>query len=119
MAKFDYAKTVITVQGLLNKFGTTQTVVKTTNGTYDPVAGTFSTSSTTTETADGVLVGIGDDFLDNSLVKRSDSKLLILDISEPQVGDIYTVNGKDYKYITHDTVNPAGTLCLFKIVLRI
>lgn len=119
MAKFDYQKTLATVNRLLNKFGDIQSVTKVTKGAYDPVTETFASSTPITEKADGVLVGIGDDFLDNSLVKRSDSKLLIVAISEPQVGDVYTVNGKSYNYIAHDTVDPAGTICLYKIALRI
>lgn len=119
MAKFDYNRVQTTVRSLLNKFGTIQTVTRTTKGTYDPVTETFSSETVVTETADGVLVGIDDSFKDNSLVKQSDSMLLVLDISEPQADDVFTVNGKDYKYIVHKTISPIGTVCLYKVVLRV
>ena len=136
MAKKDYSKTQATVRRLLNKFGNTQTVTRSYSADewtreYDPVTEEFvwtnnSTGATQTtepedqiETADGVLVDIEDSMLSDSLIKKSDSMLLILDISEPRVGDTYTVNGKKYEYITHMTVNPAGTTCLYKIVLRL
>jgi len=136
VARKNYADTVLLVQGLLSKFGTSQIVTRSYSAevwvrSYNPVTEAFTWTNNSTgavqttqptdqvEIADGVLVGIGDSFLDNSLVRRSDSMLLILDISEPRVGDVYTVNGKDYGYITHETVNPAGTACLYKIVLRV
>lgn len=121
MAKKDYAKTQALVRKLLNKFGDIQLVEKKSANasTYDPVTETFTGNTITTEQADGVLIGIDDSFLSNTLVKASDSMLLVIDFSEPKAGDVYTVNGKEYSYIAHKTVNPAGVVCLYKIALRL
>ena len=134
--KFDYSKTLTLVQKLLYKFGTTQTVTRsfsssTWTRSYNPVTEVFTWTNTSTgatqttepsdvtETADGVLVRIGENLLKNTLVKQSDSMLIIVDISEPQVGDLFTVNGKTYEYITHTSVSPANINVLYKIALRI
>jgi len=136
MAKYDYNKIFATAQRLISKFGNPVTMTRMYslgNWTkdYNPVSEGFTWTNTSTgavqsvepedatTVADGILVGISDTLLDNSLVRKSDSELLILNINDPQVGDIFTVNGRYYKYIAHETVNPAGITVLYKIALRI
>jgi hypothetical protein len=136
MATFDYQTTLATAKRLLLKFGNPVKLTRAFDESlwdreYDPVTETFiwrntisgqtqSTEPSDTEYTDnGVLVGISDSLLENSLVNKSDSELLIVDIPEPQVDDVFIVNGKSYKYIAHESINPAGTVLLYKIALRI
>jgi len=136
MDKFDYQKTLATAVQLLNKFGSVvfkQSAYDTSlwEKEYDPVTGSFTWTNIASgaeqtvepeddiEEADGVVVvNISDELLENSLVKRSDRELLIIGIKEPVAGDTFTVNNVKYKYIAHDTVNPAGTALLYKIAVR-
>jgi hypothetical protein len=136
MAKFNYQKTLATSQRLINKFGNPITMTRAYNASqwdrvYDPVTESFTWTNTTTGAsqstepadevtiADGALVGIDEELLENSLVKKSDSKLLVVGIDEPQVGDTFIVNGKVYAYIAHISINPAGVNVLYKVALRI
>lgn len=136
MAKFNYDNTVAVSTTLIEKFGNPITQTRgydeaVWSRQYIPSTESFvwtnSSTGATQETepsddvniANGVLVGIEDSLLSNSLIKKSDSMLLTIGIDEPQVGDVFRVSGKDYNYVTHITVNPAGTVCLFKIVLRV
>lgn len=135
MATFDYQKTLNTSKRLIDKFGNPVTLTRDYDKTvwdreYDGATGGFTwtnniTGATqTTEPDDevyidnGVLVGISDALLENSLVKKSDSELLIVEIPEPRVDDKFLVNNIEYKYIAHMVVNPAGTVLLYKIALR-
>jgi len=136
MAAFDYIGLLVTAQGLIADFGGTITLTRSYDKTlwiesYDPVTGTKTweyiptgaTQSTEPDdaeySADGVLVNIEEKFIDNSLVNVSDSELLVIGIPVPAEDDIFLVNGKSYKYVTHGVVNPAGTIMLYKVILRI
>ena len=136
MAKFDYAKTLATSIRLINKFGNPVTMTRSYDSSlwtrsYDPVTESFTWTNIASDTsqstepedaltiADGALVGISEELLNNTLVRKSDSELLIVEIDEPQVGDTFLVNGKTYNYVAHETVNSAGTVVLYKIGVRV
>ena len=136
MAKFNYAKTLATSIRLITKFGNPITMTRPYsasewNRVYDAVTETFTWTNIAsgavqsvepedvTTVADGALVGISEELLANSIIKQSDSEILIVEIDEPQVGDTFLVNGKTYAFIANIPVNPAGTNVLYKIALRI
>jgi hypothetical protein len=136
MAKFDYNATLNTSIELITEFGNTVTRTRSYDESlwtkaYDPSTDSFTWTNIETDTPQstepddevttfqGVLVGIEDSLLSNSLIKLGDSMLLAVETDEPKVGDVFTVNSRNYNYITHETINPAGTVCLYKIVLRI
>jgi len=66
-----------------------------------------------------VVTNYEDKLIDNTFIKRGDKRLLTITIPSPQTGDIFTVNGINYNYVSHDTVSPASEDVLYKIQVRV
>ena len=127
-----------TVIPLIREFG--QTVTRTRDGSagtivkeFIPVEGRYQyrdtasgtithtppASSISTATGNAVVTEFEDRLIDESLVKQGDKLLITIDLGLPQTGDIYTVQGIDYNYVTHETISPGGTDVLYKIQIRV
>ena len=71
-----YAGLVKTAQALLAKFGAERTLTRTTQGPFDPLLGTY-TSTTVDHKLNGVQVGINDSWRGKFVIEQGDSVFLL------------------------------------------
>lgn len=57
--------------------------------------------------------------VDGTNIKVGDRRLLVLNIPEPAIGEILTVDGTDYSVVRSDKVAPGPTTLFFRIQVRI
>ena len=109
-----YAGLVKTAQALLAKFGTERTLTRTTQGAFDPMTGTY-TSTTTDYKLNGVQVGITESWRGKFVIQEGDSiYLLEAGVVEPQAGD--KIEGMSV--VAVETVKPADVAVLYKVQVR-
>ena len=117
-----YAGLVKTAQALIAKFGTARTLARTTQGAFDPLTGTYA-STTTDHTVNGVEVNINFGWgsgrvgsLDYKFnIETGDGILLVAaGVIEPQAGD--SIDGQTV--VAVETVKPADVAVLYKVQVR-
>ena len=109
-----YAGLVKTAQALIAKFGTERTLTRTTQGAFDPLTGTYA-STTADHKLNGVQVGINDSWRGKFVIETGDSVfLLAAGVIEPQAGD--KVDGQTV--VAVETVKPADVAVLYKVQVR-
>ncbi len=131
MSTYDYSSIYDRAKELITKYGGTFQI-KTLDGekTYDPASqSNVYTSSDGTESTEptyvytdglGVLTSYSDDEVDNENIKKSDKKILAIDITEPESDDVIVIGTKEYQYISHEAVQPnMEDTILYKIQVRI
>ena len=109
-----YAGLVKTAQALLAKFGTERTLSRTTQGPFDPLLGTYA-STTADHNLSGVQVGITEAWRGKFTIEAGDSVfLLAAGVIEPQAGD--SIDGQTV--VAVETVKPADVAVLYKAQVR-
>jgi hypothetical protein len=107
MAKFDYSKSKLLADRLLDQFGVTRTFTRETTSSFDPSTGT-NTTSTESFTASVVWLAFNRDEVDGSTILESDARLLIS--GEVKVGDEVTRDGTTWRIVATNPLYPADTL---------
>ena len=107
---------------LINQFGKTVTLSKVTQGTYDPVSGTYSSGCTTDHT---VKVSPPESYdqadIDGSLVQRDDFEVQLAALGAPaipEIGDTITMDGESYSIITAPPVYSGELIAVYKLQCR-
>jgi len=113
MQKFDYSGMARTATRLINKFG--KAILKRTiTNSGDP----WSPTQVNVDTSiDGVVVAYGLNEIDGTLILSSDKKLLttsLVDIADKIVDGAIT-----YSVISVLVIEPASTVLLYKVQLRV
>ena len=109
-----YAGLVKTAQALIAKFGTERTLTRTAQGAFDPLTGTY-TSTTTDYALNGVQVGINEAWKGKFVVEVGDSVFLVeAGIVVPEVGD--KIEGMNV--VAVEPVKPADVAILYKLQAR-
>lgn len=117
MTAFDYANTAATATRLLQRFGASATIKRTTTGEYDPETGT--TPVTVTELATTAAVFAYDQkYIDGTLVLQGDQRAYLAPAQQPKQGDRLTWQGKDFEMVAVKPVSPAGVPVLYEAQLR-
>lgn len=118
MSKFDYDAMQATASRLLDKFGSQTTVRVVTGKTYNPATGS-NDKTYTNATGNGVTVNFRNSEIDGDLVRSSDIKLIIENLTtEPVVDSEVTVRGGVYRVMDVMPLNPAGTNLIYTLQLR-
>lgn len=108
---------------LLTEFGRDITRIAYTPGTYDPATGlsTPTTSSTTRKGAafDFNTLSSGTQFVRGTLVEVGDKQLLVDAAAAINIEDKFTVGSITYQIISVGEVNPAGTVVLYDLHVRV
>ena len=115
----NYVKSRATALKMLTKFGQDVTRTIRTKGTYDPALGK-NTVTETTETRKGALLtfGRGEQYFNGSLIEIKDKRLLLDGEGDLNQEDTITVSGTEYRIISIDELNPAGTRVFFDLQVR-
>lgn len=127
---FDYAAAAASALELIQEFGQSVTMTRTSAGTFDPGAGSISGATTQTQTvvvvslpASGGTVQAFDDRLRQELIAGrlrffymaptlADGSALTF---VPKPGDLLTFEGKKWELAGSTPLNPAGTPVLYNI----
>ena len=131
MSTYDYSSIYSKAVAAITKYGGSFSI-KRLNGTkeYDPVEQSYvyydSDGNVISEAVEDTIQGVGvltqytTDEVDGEAIKRSDKKLLAVEIPSPKSEDIFVIGGVKYQYISHDEIQPnmEDTL-LYKIQVRI
>lgn len=118
---FDYAASAATAAGLLDNFGQTVTLTRTTEPAYDPVTGVYTPGGTTTASAKAVLLPAGEDAgkqFGESGVIRVDDRKVIVDAAIDELTTITDAGGTVWRVVNAVELAPAGTMVLFKGFVR-
>jgi len=105
--------------------GQAMTLTRVSGGTYDPVAGSTTGSTTTTYTVYGITTNYNNLTLlashnrPDSLILAGDKQAIVnAGTVEPLPGDTLAASGVTWKVIAADAVDPAGTALLYKCQVR-
>lgn len=132
-SRYDYTNIYNTAVNLIFRFGSSEVhkyVDPNFSRVYSPANGGYVYSDGTTtydeppmlsESIEGVIVDFTEDERRDSSIKVGDKKLLTVEITKPQAGDVFTIGTTEYSYINHETIQPASTTepLLYKVQLRV
>lgn len=114
---FDYAHTAATATRLLQRFGATATIVRTTSGTYDPDTGTTMPTTANLATTAAVFA-YEQKYIDGTLILEGDQRAYCKPSVEPKQGDGFTWQGSAYTVVAVKPVSPAGVPVLYEAQIR-
>lgn len=115
---FDYAKIAATAARLIENFGQTISVTRTTGATIDPVTGAAVAGTDTVYSPKGILKKYPDDVIDGTRIETGDRELILDNTIEPDLSDKVTVQGEQWTIVNVTSVNPAGTAIVFFCQVR-
>lgn len=118
---FDYSASAATAAALLDNFGQTVTLTRTTEPAYDPITGAYTPGGTTTASAkaalfDYTLQESGAQFADGSVIRVGDKKILIqsgLAFAPDEMTTVTDASGVAWKIDNVRVLAPAGTPVLY------
>jgi hypothetical protein len=118
-----YDEMAVMALDMITEFGQSVTIRATTVGEYDPETGSAPTDSTKEQTAQGILLDFtGQEFQNNSLIKRGDKKLKIAAQGLEWIPDLLNkviIQGRTWSIVPPlKEVNPAGTPILYELQVR-
>lgn len=104
---------------IIDDFGQSIVITKTTTGSYDVETGTV-TSTSQIVSAKGVVFDYGERDVNGSTILRGDKRLYVQASSTNSLTthDTITFGGKEYAIINVKTTNPAGTNLVYDVQVR-
>lgn len=111
----NYAALAATAQRLITDNGQTVTVNRPARGAYDPAAG-FS-GSVTTYSCEIVMLDEPKKESPDSTKQNEEQLALCYSATLPLISDTCTINGKEYRFLSVKTVQPATTVVYYEIRL--
>lgn len=117
---FDYGSIQALGTELLTEYGSSVTHHSNTPGAYDVTTGA-SPVTVVNKAMQGVLFdfGAGQTSVGGTLVQAGDKRLLVDSSATVFVSDEFTVNSIRYRVIGRGEINPAGTVILYDLHLRV
>jgi len=114
-----YADMAATASELLAEFGTTATLVRPAVGTYNPAAGT-ATSTPASHAGRGAMFEYAQRDIDGTVIRQGDMRVyLAADLAvTPQTGDTLTIGGKTWKVMASRPLAPAGVTVIHDCQVR-
>jgi len=122
---YNYTPLQKTATDLITKFGQAVTFTRRSNSTYNPADGTFGSSSTSTYTAQLVMLDkpITEEGASSitgvtkSAMQEVEQEALCSSTTEPVIGDAAEVNGRNYRVTAVKRNQPASTVVFYEIRL--
>lgn len=100
--------------------GVAMTLVKTTNGTYNPATGLVANTTTSYDTF-GIIQLYNSFELENSLIQEDDQKLFVAiatGMPKPDNDDVIQILGVSWTVVNCKAVQPTGVAIAYKIQVR-
>lgn len=116
----------VLAQRLIREYGTAMTVTRVTSSTFSPTLGSYTSSTSTSFSVYGVIrvpqrrMWAGDRYYFGVLIESGDRELAVATPTTVtiEVGDIFKISGVDYRVVANLTVEPAGTVVMYKVLVR-
>lgn len=118
MTSFDYASMADTALALLERFGSTITLTRTTGSSTNPITGVETPGSDASVTTTGLLKPYPDRMVDGNRILASDRQLVLSNEQEPLPSDKPVVGGENWSIVDITTVSPAGTVVVYFCQVR-
>lgn len=115
---FDYAKIATTAARLLNNFGQTVSVTRTTGAAFDPITGTYTAGTEAVYSPKGVLRKYPDAVIDGTRIETNDRELILDNTIKPALSDEITLQGEKWTVINVASVDPAGVPLVYFCQVR-
>lgn len=103
---------------LLSEYGQSISVVRDVIGAYAVSTGTVTDSADTTYTGYGYTEDYNAYLIDNTVIKQQDVKLTFYSTTQPEVNDIFTVDGQGYTALNVQRVTAQGVNVVYIVQLR-
>lgn len=117
MASFNYPATAATATRLLERFGASCTLVRTTTGAYDPATGSNTVTTDSLPTTAAVFA-YDQKYIDGTLVLQGDQLAYCAPAVAPKQGDSFAWNSATFTVIAVKPISPAGIPVLFEAQIR-
>ena len=117
MSGFNYPATAATATRLLERFGASCTLVRTTTGAYDPATGQASVTTESLTTTAAVFA-YDQKYIEGTLILQGDQLAYCAPATEPKQGDSFVWAGVTHTVIAVKPTSPAGVPVLFEAQLR-
>ena len=114
---FNYANTAATALRLLQRFGASATIKRTTAGTYDPSTGTSAETVTSLATTAAVF-DYKQSYIDGTLILQGDRYAILSNENEPKQGDHFTWQGEDFDVVNVKPLAPSGVKVIYEVQIR-
>lgn len=125
----DYTAIAAKIKTGFERGGVSMTLRKTTPGTYDPAAGTYSGGSTTDYAVTGLIqsqtipqTGSSGQRFFNGILVQTDDQFVLLAASglavDPAPGDLLIITGVTYSIVTMIPIRPGGVDLMFRVLAR-
>lgn len=113
----NYLRMAATATRLITQNGKAITISRTTDGAYDPITGT-TTSTTTTNTSYAVQTEYASADIDGTLILLGDAKFMCIPGVEILKGDVLTCDTGVWRVINVKPKNPGGTVLDYEVQAR-
>jgi hypothetical protein len=117
VASFNYPATAATATRLLVRFGAACTLVRTTEGAYNPATGSNTVTVENLPTTAAVFA-YDQKYIDGTLILAGDQLAYCAPAVEPKQGDSFTWAGVPRTVIAVKPISPAGIPVLFEAQIR-
>lgn len=116
----DYAAIAKSAYAKIKAKGGAVGISRTTAGTYDPITGTETEATTTTDSTYALETSRQTDYFDQSALQVGDRVFLVpaYGINEPKPGDTFTKGGTGLNVVDVRTLTPADTPILYYVHAR-
>lgn len=118
---FNYASKATLADNKLDYFGQSVLITNKVKGVYDPATGTVP-QTITTQNGIAAIFDRGSKEIDGTIIEKGDKKMLLsaVDITKPQINDTVLVGSVSYTIKEPlIEINPAGTVVMYKLNLRV
>ncbi len=115
VAKFDYSRMRESAVRLIDRFGQMYTFTRQTGEQYDPATGT-TTSTSETFDFNSVWVDFSKDEVDGTVILNGDVRILVDGLLK--VDDRVVRNGKEWRIVNAEEINPGDTFLMTEAQAR-
>lgn len=114
-----YDEMAATAVELIAEFGMAMTLVRVTEGAYDPATSTQATTSAN-HTATGIKLDYRQSEIDGTMIRVGDQRVFLApDVAvTPRTGDKLTISGESWQVVQASAAAPAGTVVVHKLQVR-
>lgn len=114
---FNYHATAATAARLLQRFGASATLKRTTTGAYDPSLG-YAPVTVTSHVTTAAVFAYPQGYIDGTNILHGDQQAFMAPAVAPKQGDKLTWQGRDWDVIAVKPVSPAGVPVVYEAQVR-
>lgn len=115
---FDYDAMAATALRLLQNFGQSVTLVRSTGNSIDPVTGVAVVGTDASVTTTGIMKMYPSFMIDGTRILATDRQIVLSSEQVPVATDTVTIGSEDWSIVDIKTVSPAGTDLVYFVQVR-